>query len=89
MSRNRKHMMSPPDAYEFVSAIDLPDGAHWAMIEELSGADAADFADMDMDAPTFREPRAHKSLRCGRCGRKFGSAQAVSDHTRDKHGKHP
>lgn len=31
------------DVYAFVDALDLPDGAHWAMIEELSGLEPGDF----------------------------------------------
>lgn len=30
--------------YDFVDDMDLPDGAHWAMIEELSGLEPGDFA---------------------------------------------
>jgi len=36
--------MSAGDAYDFVDSLDLPDGAHWAMVEELSGAEPGDFA---------------------------------------------
>lgn len=36
--------MTPDDVYDFVDAMDLPDGAHWAMIEELSGYEPGDFA---------------------------------------------
>ena len=36
--------MMPNDVYEMVEAMDLPDGAHWAMIEELSGFEPGDFA---------------------------------------------
>ena len=36
--------MSPDDVYDFVDALDLPDGAHWAMIEEMSGFEPGDFA---------------------------------------------
>lgn len=36
--------MAPGDVYNFVDALDLPDGAHWAMIEELSGYEPGDFA---------------------------------------------
>jgi hypothetical protein len=35
--------MSPDDVYTLVEAMDLPDGAHWAMIEELSGLEPGDF----------------------------------------------
>jgi hypothetical protein len=37
--------MSPRDVYDFVDAMDLPDGAHWVMIEELSGLEPGDFAE--------------------------------------------
>lgn len=30
--------------YDFVDDMDLPDGAHWALIEELSGLEPGDFA---------------------------------------------
>jgi hypothetical protein len=39
-------VMDPDDAYTFVDALDLPDGAHWAMIEEMTGLEPADFAFM-------------------------------------------
>jgi hypothetical protein len=35
---------SADDVYSFVEDMDLPDGAHWAMIEELSGLEPGDFA---------------------------------------------
>ncbi|WP_397586778.1 hypothetical protein [Sphingobium fuliginis] len=44
---NRKRPMAAmdrDDVYAFVDALDLPDGAHWAMIEELSGLEPGDFA---------------------------------------------
>jgi hypothetical protein len=40
----RDSRMSAADAMEFADGCDLPDGAYWAMIEELSGAEPADFA---------------------------------------------
>jgi hypothetical protein len=36
--------MDAATAYELVDALDLPDGAHWAMLEELTGMEPADFA---------------------------------------------
>jgi len=42
--RASRHPMSAGDAYDFVDSLDLPDGAHWAMVEELSGAEPGDFA---------------------------------------------
>ena len=36
--------MARDDIYEMVESMDLPDGAHWAMIEELSGLEPGDFA---------------------------------------------
>ena len=36
--------MGRDDVWDMVEAMDLPDGAHWAMIEELSGLEPGDFA---------------------------------------------
>lgn len=36
--------MTAQDAYDFVDSLDLPDGAHWAMLEELTGLEPGDFA---------------------------------------------
>jgi len=41
---NRRARMSARDAMDFADGCDLPDGAYWAMIEELSGAEPGDFA---------------------------------------------
>ena len=35
--------MGHQDVYDLVESMDLPDGAHWAMIEELSGLEPSDF----------------------------------------------
>jgi hypothetical protein len=51
MSKKRKKQpkqepkMSPQDAYDLCDSFDLPDGAFWAMVEEMSGAEPADFCD--------------------------------------------
>lgn len=44
--RNARPMdgLDPDFIYGFVDDMDLPDGAHWAMIEELSGLEPGDFA---------------------------------------------
>lgn len=34
--------MSAKDAMDFAESCDLPDGAYWAMVEELSGCEPAD-----------------------------------------------
>ena len=36
--------LDPDFVYSFVEDMDLPDGAHWAMIEDLSGLEPGDFA---------------------------------------------
>lgn len=44
---HRRRVMAGVDrgfVYDFVDAMDLPDGAHWAMIEEFSGLEPGDFA---------------------------------------------
>lgn len=37
--------LDPDFIYDLVDGMDLPDGAHWAMIEELSGLEPGDFAE--------------------------------------------
>ena len=37
------------ETYAMVDALDLPDGAHWAMIEEITGLEPADFAFLSDD----------------------------------------
>lgn len=39
--------MSAKDAMEMADDMDLPDGAYWAMVEELSGCEPADCIDLD------------------------------------------
>jgi hypothetical protein len=34
--------MSAEDAMDLADSMDLPDGAYWAMVEELSGCEPAD-----------------------------------------------
>lgn len=46
-SQQEQPMMDPKDAYDLCEGMDLPDGAFWAMVEEMSGAEPADFADED------------------------------------------
>lgn len=36
--------MAAQDVWDLVESMDLPDGAHFAMIEELSGLEPGDFA---------------------------------------------
>lgn len=39
--------ISAQDAMELADDMDLPDGAYWAIIEELSGCEPADCIDLD------------------------------------------
>lgn len=39
--------MSAKDAMNLVESMDLPDGAYWAMVEELSGCEPADCIEDD------------------------------------------
>ncbi len=49
----RKHKeepkMSGKDAMDICDGMDLPDGAYWAMVEEMSGCEPADCIDDDED----------------------------------------
>lgn len=47
--RARRAAMQPDDAYAFVDSLDLPDGAHWAMLEEMTGLEPADFANIGVE----------------------------------------
>lgn len=49
--RKPKHedKMSPADAMELADDMDLPDGAYWAVVEELSGCEPADCIDFSED----------------------------------------
>lgn len=38
----KKDKMSAQDAMDLADDMDLPDGAYWAMVEELSGCEPAD-----------------------------------------------
>lgn len=48
MAKRKKQQetkMSAKDAMDFAEGCDLPDGAYWAMVEELSGCEPADCID--------------------------------------------
>lgn len=49
-------------APELASAIcdDLPDGAYWAMMEELTGMEPSDFAPSEMQPARSRKRKAKK-----------------------------
>lgn len=38
------HVMNRNDKYDSVDVLGLPDGAHWAMIEEMFNLEPSDFA---------------------------------------------
>ena len=40
-----QNKMLPRDAYDLCDSMDLPDGAFWAMVEELSGATPDEFVE--------------------------------------------
>lgn len=39
--------MSAQDAMDLCDDMDLPDGAYWAMVEEMSGCDPSDCVDYE------------------------------------------
>ncbi len=43
--KEKEVKMSAKDAMDFAEGCDLPDGAYWAMVEELSGCEPADCID--------------------------------------------
>lgn len=70
------------DVAEMIAA-DLPDGAHFAMIEEMTGLEPAetipDFRIKARPSPTKRQ------FVCPTCHRRFHGKGALRQHTRDKH----
>jgi len=49
MTKKKEVKMSAKDAMDFADDCDLPDGAYWAMVEELSGCEPVDCIDDDED----------------------------------------
>jgi hypothetical protein len=88
MSRRRK--AEPERSYldpdlASVIADDLPDGAYWAMMEELTGMEPADLVEpMTKRRPHDSRPKPEL---CPRCQRRFRTKRALADHTRDFHEK--
>jgi hypothetical protein len=75
-------------------AADLPDGAYWAMMEELTGLDPASIitrSDYNFHG-AYDERHANRTaethpLLCKRCQRRFADQKALQMHIRTKHGK--
>ena len=63
---------------------DLPDGAYWAMMEELTGFEPPELC---FSPPPRRKakPVTHDPRNCSRCGRTFTGERALQQHIRDKH----
>lgn len=71
----------PIAAAEAITA-DLPDGAYYALMEELTGFEPAELI------PDFRIPppsKIKKRFVCPICHRRFHGKGALRQHTRDKH----
>jgi hypothetical protein len=79
-----KRIFMDPDLADSI-AEDLPDGAYWAMMEELTGMEPAELVQPLMKRrPHDSRPKPHT---CSKCQRRFRTKQGVADHTRDFHEK--
>lgn len=84
MSGNR---MTFRDAMELADAMDLPDGAFWAMSHELAGLEYGDGFD-ELMAGEVDRPDEEKRFSCQveGCGKRFATKAAKRAHRRDRHG---
>lgn len=81
----RKQTMPFRDAMALADD-DLSDGAFWAMAHEIAGLEYGEgFSELVDDEPATVRTYKPRSLPCAKCGRKFRTAEAVSQHERDAH----
>lgn len=76
-----KRTMSLEDAKEFVDD-NLPDGAYWAMVHEIAGADYGSAWHELKSHPNhvpFRE-KLPKTIICPQCNKKFGHLVHLNVH---------
>ena len=64
---------------------DLPDGAYWAMMEELTGEEPGAIADIIERGEANQPRQSTTTLRCRHCKRTFNDPNAVKQHMRAKH----
>ena len=82
MSR-RKPKMRFSDAM-MIADDDMPDGAYFAMCEELSGMDVASGVDEMLQEPNTSLAHRTRPHRCPKCDRGFTSEPGMQQHRRDK-----
>lgn len=79
MMSNRHRL---PLAVAELIAEDLPDGARFALIEDLTGLNPADLV---YPSAQPSRPAPEKRFICPVCYRRFFGKGALRQHTRDKH----
>ncbi len=80
--RKRPPLANAPDlAIELVEGMDLPDGAHFALLEELTGMDAP-----SLYAEDFGEGVELAELECAICGKQCRTEHGFKMHQAAKHG---
>ena len=78
-------------AMEIAESMDLPDGAFWAIVEELSGCDPAEAYLGTVKGPSAPAHNGIKNHYCTTCNKRFYTKRARVQHQRDLRGKdgHP
>ena len=88
MTRKRKgeeHHYLDPETADIIAG-DLPDGAYWAMMEELTGEEPGAIVDILEHGPADRpKKKGAPRWRCHFCKKRFGDGNAVRQHERDAH----
>lgn len=87
----REDRMSVKDAADLAETMDLPDGAYWAMVEDLAGIEPgygpiAYIEGLEAE-PQREEPPAEKRHACPQCGKRFRSDWSMKQHQGDAHQK--
>lgn len=81
----RKQTMPFREAMELVDD-DLPDGAFFALAHEIAGLEYGEgFYELVDDEPAPSTTYKPRHLPCAKCGKKFRTEEAVSQHVRDAH----
>lgn len=84
--RNRNKPRIDPQTAMSIIDDDMPDGAYFAMLEDLTGMCAADAV---MHAE--RQRKLDKPFQCDQCNKRCATEWSLNAHKRDKHGEsvHP
>jgi hypothetical protein len=95
MTKRKNRPMNLSAAREMVDD-DLPDGAYWAIVHEIAGAEYGTVWDELEEEPTYYDidenvqtPK-EKKHQCSQCDKKFVSKSAKKKHLQDmrKNGTH-